>query len=286
VTQIVAFGNCQARGIATLLEMLLPDSFATPTFLSNNARTGRMRPPGEILETLNNANLVIFQPLRRDHGELSEANVRASLDGSTRLIAFSYIFNSGVAGFCYAHNAKSRHSYGKIFGEKAVIERLEQGAHGEQLVDDYLRGELDLHVVERFDECMNRMADREGGNEIRLRDFILDTYRDVRLFLMHNHPTTALYTEILRQLKSLTDLPIDVDALQARAAEEDNVAGHAYAPDSLPISPRDAEELGYRFDPDPKWSEIGPKLIKLIAEEWDGDGSRGQGNGRRLRVNT
>ena len=131
------------------------------------------------------------------------------------------------------------------------------------------RGELDLHVLERFDECMQRMAQRERTNEITLSDFILDRYRDTRLFLMHNHPTTALYAEILRQLRELASLPIDVDALISRARDEDNVAGHSYESDSLPISPRDVADLGYTFAPDPRWAEIGPTLIRVIADEWE-----------------
>jgi hypothetical protein len=269
MTTIATFGNCQARGIASLLEILLPGSFERPIFLSNNDRTGRMKSPDEILSTLSAADLAIFQPLRRDHGPLSEANVRAALDDSVTLLAFPYIFNNGVAGFCYAHNARSKRSYGKIFGEKAVIERLEAGATGEALVGEYLQGELDLHVLERFDECMQRMAERERTNEITLSDFILDRYRDTRLFLMHNHPTTALYAEILRQLRELASLPIDVDSLISRARDEDNVAGHSYESDSLPISPRDVEDLGYTFAPDPRWAEIGPTLIRVIADEWE-----------------
>ena len=101
----------------------------------------------------------------------------------------------------------------------------------------------------------------------------LDRYRDTRLFLMHNHPTTALYAEILRQLRELASLPIDVDALISRARDEDNVAGHSYESDSLPISPRDVADLGYTFAPDPRWAEIGPTLIRVIADEWERDRS-------------
>jgi hypothetical protein len=274
LTTIVTFGNCQARGIASLLELLLPDSYPRPTFLSNNARTGRMEATEKILETLNGADLVVFQPLRRDHGELSAANVRAALDDSVTLLAFPYIFNSGVAGFCSAPNALSDRSYGKIFGERPLFERLEAGASSDELVEEYLQGELDLQVPQRFDECMRKIAERERTNEIRVHDFILENHGEIRLFLMHNHPTTALYAEILRQLKELASLPIDVESLTARAREEDNVAGHAYDADALTISPRDCADLGYTFGADPNWSEVGTKLIRVIAAEWDRNRSR------------
>ena len=113
MTTIATFGNCQARGIASLLELLLPESFPAPTFFSNNVRTGRMQSPEEILAALGEADMVVFQPLRKDHGPLSESSVRASLGDSVTQVRFPYIFNSGVAGFCHAHNAASKRSYGK-----------------------------------------------------------------------------------------------------------------------------------------------------------------------------
>lgn len=267
MTKIVAFGNCQARGIGSLLEIFMPAAIEAPLFLSNNQRTDRMKSPDEILTRLNEADVAVFQPLKKDHGPLSEENVRAALDPSVTLVAFPYIFNSGIAGFCRAGRATSDKSYGKVFGEEVVLKRLEAGATGDELVEEYLEGELNLRVRQRFDHCMAQLAEREQTTEITLSEAILENYQDRRLLLMHNHPSTALYAEIIGQLKELTDLPIDIDAL--RSAEDENLADHAYKTENCPVSPRDLADLGCTYPPHPDWRETGPALIHMIADEWE-----------------
>jgi hypothetical protein len=267
LTSIATFGNCQARGIASLLKISLPDSFEAPLFFSNNMRTAQMKSADEILTNLNAADVVVFQPLSDAHGPLSETNVRASLNGSVTLIAFPYIFNHGIAGFCRAVQAISDNSYGRVFGEEAVLKRLESGATAEELTEMYLAGELDLRVRQRFDRCMTKMAERERTAEIRLTDFILEHYRERRLLLMHNHPSTALYAEACAQLKDLTGLPIDVEGL--RSADDENLADHAYKTEICPVSQRDLDDLGCTYAPDPDWRETGPRLIRMIASEWE-----------------
>jgi Polysaccharide biosynthesis enzyme WcbI len=272
MTDIVTFGNCQARGIASLLDMFLPDSYEVPEFLSNNLRTAEMKSPDVILTRLSEADVVVFQPLHERHGQLSGENVRAALDDSVTAIGFPYIFNSGIAGFCHAGRSKAGYSYGKIFGQEVIFERLERGASGDDLIDEYIAGELELRVRQRFDHCMDQMSDREHESEIVLTDFIYENYRDTRMFLMHNHPSTALYAEICAQLRELTGLPIDVGAL--RSSEDENLADHHYKPEKCPTSPRDLEELGCTFPAHPDWQETGSRLIRMIADEWERNSSK------------
>ena len=123
------------------------------------------------------------------------------------------------------------------------------------MIEEYLRGDLDLKVRQRFDQCMERMEAREQDYEIPLADYIRANFRDRRLFLMHNHPSTTLYAEILERLQELTDLPIDLDTI--RASDNDNLADHTYETDNLVINERDASDLGYTFGPDRNWRRRG-----------------------------
>jgi hypothetical protein len=267
VTRIVTFGNCQAHGIARLLAISLPDAYEEPTFFSNNRKTGRMESPDRIIASLTAADVVVFQPLKAHHGPLSEENLRGALDDSVTHVSFPYLFNSGIAGLCRAANAASEHSYGRIYGDEVVRARLDSGVSAEGVTDEFLTGELRFDLRQRFDRCVKQLRKRESATDIVLSDFIVENHRARRLFLTHNHPTTALLAEICAQLRQITGLPIDVEML--RRSENINLADHAYQDVDCRISPHDLEELGCGFEPDPDWDRTGRRLIEMIAREWD-----------------
>jgi hypothetical protein len=248
------FGNCQAAGVARLLTL----AGVPATFLSNNPKTGRMKSPHEILSRLSGADVVVFQPLNNAHGILSEASVRRAVDSP---IAFPYIYNQGVAGLCHVRTSKRR-PYGWVMGEGVILNRLRAGLSAEEVMDEYLTGRLHFGLQGRFERCMDEMARREKGTEIRLSQFIRAN-RTERLFLSHNHPTTAVLAEVCAQLKSLTGLAIDLRVLRSR---EHNLARLPTAHVTCAISPHDVAEVGYRFGADPDWAEVGSGVIRLLAE--------------------
>jgi hypothetical protein len=268
--RIVTFGNCQADALAEVLSLGLPGSGYSVEFYSNNDRTGGMRSLEEIQEGVRGADLLVFQPLDDKHGVLSEANVRSQ--AKSEPIAFPYLFNSGIAGFCHTGGVASRrnadsnaaHSYGNVFGERTVIARLERGMPASAVIEAYVDGRINFNLRHRFDRCVAEVKRRDQGTEIKLGEHIAENHQKTRQFLTHNHPTTALIVEICRQLKALTDLPIDIAGLQR--IQDENVAGLPGGRKRCPVSPYDAKELGYEFGHDPDWIERGTAIIQMIAE--------------------
>lgn len=265
MTRIVAFGNCQAEGLQRVLRIGLPGDDEV-SYYSNNPRTGNMVEPETLLDAVRQADLIVFQPLRREYGALSEDSIREASRQTGAALAFPYIFNSGMAGLCWAPKARRRPT-GRVFGEEAIVDLLRDGRSVDDVVEAYVGGEIDFELRRRFDRSLKVMRRRESSTEIKLCDYVERNYQTRKQFIGHNHPTTDLLVEVCRQIHSHTDLPIDMDALHG--IEDENEAGLSTG--RAPISPHDATALGYEFQPDEEWEQVGAGLIRRIADDFEAD---------------
>jgi tetratricopeptide (TPR) repeat protein len=257
--RIVVFGNCQAKSIRQFLELSLPASEFEIVNYKNNPRTSEMKSEAEILEGIRQADLLIYQPLDAHHGNLSEANIRNNVVSShTKLISFPYIFNSGIYSLVHSPNSPGK-SYGKIYGEDIIIDLL-QKYDVNTILELYQDGQINFDLKNRFDKCLTELAKRESTTDIKLAGFIDTNYRQHKLFLTSNHPTTIVFIEICRQIKELTNLPIDLNLFDLN---NDNIANLVIT--KTPISPYDIKTHGYQFNYEENWLDIGRDLITKIA---------------------
>lgn len=259
--KIVAFGNCQAGQIASLLEVMLPRTGYKINSYSNNARTGEQKSVHEVMAAIKQADVLIYQPLSENHGKLSESGLLSRVKDDCAAISFSYLYNSGITALGQAPKGGKR-SYGLIFGEDVLRERLAAGAGRADLKLAYEAGTLDFKVRERFAASLAEMKRRETRTSIRLGDFIQRHYQATQLFLTHSHPTNAVFFELLRQLTVLTDLPIDLEGTQPDALP-------SLFQTNYPLSPHDVREHGYQFAPHADWLAKGHQLIDLVVDEWE-----------------
>lgn len=58
----------------------------------------------------------------------------------------------------------------------------------------------DDEVVKEFEECILKLKKREENWDIKISDFILENYKDIKLFYDVNHPTPFLMKEICKRL--------------------------------------------------------------------------------------
>jgi len=273
VARIVTFGNCQAEALASLLKRALPATRYSLSFYSNNDRTGDLRPEEEILGAVRAADLLVFQPLDERHGALSEASIRGTVRNADSAVSFPYVFNSGISSLGAVRLQRDWEPGLPIaFGEETIIGRLEQGASVEAILDEYVQGSLDFGLLERFETCLVELERREKNTAIVISGHIRQNYRRKRQFLTHNHPTTDLLVELCEQLRTLTDLPIDLATL--RRIKDENAARLPGGRLQCPISPHDASILGYQFGNDPDWVERGGGLILRVAARYARDGER------------
>jgi len=253
------WGNCQFGHLWYLLSNLLSKNEYETLYFSNNARTGNLKETVLIINSIKEADILIYQPLGPQHGELSQVNIKNTLKRSCICIAMEYVFNSGVYSLCHAPLYKVR-DYGKIFGEECIIELVGNKSQ-KDIIKDYKDGTIDFKLQARFSNCISQMEEREARSrtEIKLVDFIKSRYRYEKLFYTHNHPTNVLFREIIRQLILLISLPVNMHRLNDIKLKELNSI-------SSPVSPYDVAMHGYHFKPSSDWLKKGGKLISLILQ--------------------
>jgi hypothetical protein len=257
---MVIFGNCQAEQIEQILSALLPSSEFKISYLSNNFRTGHKKENHEIIASIRMSDYLIYQPLSEAHDEISEQNLKNIIKDSCVAISLPYIFNSGVYSLCYAP-MRTDHRYGKIFGEEIIISLTEAGVSRKEVIDQYRNCDLSFNVVDRFNECFDIMKSREMRADIKICDFLEKNYKKRKLFTTHNHPANELFLEIIRKIKDLTGLPLDIHSSA--------VMGIPNLPNTnCPVTPYDIKAHGYEFSADEDWAEKGVSLIDLIIDHW------------------
>ena len=271
-TRIVVFGNCQASAIARMLGNGLPSSGYQVEALSNNARTGGMKSEDEIITTLKQADILIFQPLGENYGRLSAEWIRRNVTHADLLITYPYMFNSGMYSFSHAPKARD-HDYGLIYGEEIIFDLLKKQDLS-SILKNYEQGRIDFRLEKRFQQCISGLREREGSTDIKLADFILENYKSEKLFVTHNHPATKLLLEVCSQIKKASGLPLSLSWIDM---ENDNI-GRLPEPNT-PISPYDVEVHGYAFDFHENWFEKGKQLIELIGLHDQNTATAGQGAG-------
>lgn len=257
--KIVNFGNCQFGHLHYLLTRLLPNTEYVLSYFSNNFKTGNQKSNSEIIKAIAGADILIYQPSVKNKGELSQTDILNTIKSSCLPVAFEYVFNHGVYSLCHAPLAQT-HNYGKIYGEESILSLMKHKSQ-KDILKDYKEGAIEFNLMCRFEACIKQMQDRETINdtEIKLSDFIKSHYRDEKLFHTHNHPTNTLLFEIIRQLVTITALPINLTTLKDLKMEE-------LKETNCPISPYDVAFHGYMFRPHSDWFERGVTLIRLIIE--------------------
>jgi len=258
--KIVLFGNCQSEQLFRLFSLLLPQSEFEIKNFSNNTRTGNLLPSEEILSAIRGCDVLIYQPLSKNHGDLSEDNLLKIIRSNCTKISFPYIFNSGVYSLCHAPRSTT-HGYGMIYGEEVIIDLVKAGKNREEIIEDYKNGVIDFDLKTRFRESIAEMAKREAQLDIKLTDFIEKNYQKQKNFITHNHPSNLLLLEIIRQVTVIAQLPI-----------EENSFPKIIFPDLIetncPISPYDIMIHGYKFNQHQNWKKKGAKLINLIIDSY------------------
>jgi hypothetical protein len=255
---IVLFGNCQSEQLFRLFSFLLSKSEYNIKNFSNNVRTGNKLPSEVILSAIYECDYLIYQPLSKKHGELREENILKIIQNSCIPISFPYIFNSGVYSLCHAPRATT-HGYGMIYGEEVIIDLIETGISREEIINDYKNGVIDFNLKTRFRESLIEMSRKEAQTAIKLTEYIEKNYQEQKLFITHNHPSNLLLFEIIKQIITITPLPIDINAFQ-------KIIYPDLVETNCPITPYDIKVHGYKFNQHANWIKEGTKLINLIID--------------------
>ncbi len=202
-------------------------------------------------ELLKKADLLIYQPLGSHWGNLSADYLEQHIKPSALKIKIPYLTFSLYFPFHtydYRNIRTKTHPYGFYpYGDKLCLELKRKGATIEEVLEkifsfSYIRQNLNPEKV--ILDYKEFMSDIESRRDQKLLDFILDNFRDLKLFITYNHPAPPLMiyqvNDILEKL-GYKHIDFNDDALKP--------LNYIFKYE-LPIHPYIAELINLKFETD------------------------------------
>lgn len=226
-------------------------------------------------ELLKNADLLIYQPLGTHWGELSADYLEQYINSKAFKIRIPYLTFPLYFPFYtddYRNIRTKAHPSGFYpYGDKLVLELKRKGATLEEVIKKLTSFSYIKQIFNPEKAILDYrefMLDIESRRDQKLVDFILDNFRDLKLFTTYNHPAPPLMVyqvnDILKKLGYKTfDYNEEVYKLLTY------VYMYIY---EQPIHPYVAELLNLRFECDwesPKYNIYGiPLNFKEFIEAY------------------
>lgn len=231
------YANCQGDGIAHFLrKTAMAEHYEFKVWRNYQLMLGEQTAAG-LMEDVTSADLFIYQPtpgfLCKCGAEVPSTDEMVKrLKPRTMALSFSYQFNTGF--FPIVKSGKwwtGRELDGLAFCGAPLLEMYDNGEI------------LSFDCALRFAENLAEQSRRERECVMKFVPFILENFQSKHLFVMHNHPASALFVEmaqtVLRFVEPKWDVPIAYDH-----PNESNLPGyHA-------VHPAVIRELGLTYTPD------------------------------------
>lgn len=203
---IVLYGNCQL--IIHCYDKLLKNlSNHTIIPYVNHDRLNTHTLKNIDSNHLKNCNVFIYQPLNDNHGVYSTNYILNFLSEKCIKISIPYIYNSAIYSVYY-ENATPKWRIGTLYncGWKNIIIMMKDDLKLNDILDKYDNNEIDFYFEERFDICIKSLKEKEKDCSIKPSNFILDNYKDKRLFVTQNHLTDYFTTWICNEILNILNL--------------------------------------------------------------------------------
>jgi len=216
----ILFGNCQLNAIETMLNYsTFYDTYYVVKYANwQLLKSSTMTIP--ILQ-LQNADLIIYQPLSDIHGCYSTNKNNPDsffrlLKDTCKVISFPRIHNNAI--FPIFHKNKTRIIYGTV---KNQIQSLEE------LYSLYDNNKIDYDFDERMKLNYKLSKEREENTDVKIIDYIMNNIKKYKLFLTQDHPTKYVFNEVVRQICCILQIPYDtekyLDAVENIIGAEDSM---------------------------------------------------------------
>ena len=161
------------------------------------------------VEDLQNCDVIIFQPLDDNHGVYSTNNILKFVKDTCIKISFPYIYSSFIYS-TYFESASERWTIGTLIncGWRNIIKLILLNATLEEILIKFDNNEIDFYFEERRNICIDTLQKKEEKCNIKVSEFILNNYRNKRLFVTQNHLTDFFNIFIANNVLQLLNLNI------------------------------------------------------------------------------
>lgn len=157
--------------------------------------------PEHYSRIISDADIIVYQNLSENHGVLSTSGriansfmTKAKKDSLK--ISFPYLNNNAIWPTYIEERTK-----GMSFKTDPHIVEMARSARSEDdLIKKYMNGDMYFNFSGRFTDFVNELEKIEQECDVKISNFIKDNIAKKRLFLTHNHPTSAVMSEMARQI--------------------------------------------------------------------------------------
>lgn len=239
----IIFGNCQASTVKQYLSELscFSEKYEIYTYANWQLIQNKEAVPTHHLE---DADLIIYQPLRDIHGCYSTNKQNPEsffnlLNERCKTISFPRLHNNSLWPIFHKHNNK-RELYGTIKNKVGSMD---------ELLYLYNNNLIDYDFDTRQCSNYSLSKEREADTDIKIIDYIYGNLHKHKLFLTHDHPTSRVFNEVAKQV--CEHLDIEYDHKKGMTYDEnyvnlqDSVYGHSTK--QYPLSRYAIKHFGFEF---------------------------------------
>ena len=171
---------------------------------------------------LNNTNIFIYQQISSKYNEYSTDdnvpnNIMTHIPKNCVLIRIPYVYASWLFSISYAWERDATFNFNKIdnngtktiYINKEPIEKLKMQHALEEILQLYDEGKIDFEYKNRFERETQILREKEKTCNVKIVDFIIDNYKNAKLFTTHNHPTYIIIKEMSKQIIQLLNIEYD-----------------------------------------------------------------------------
>lgn len=251
--RILFYGACHANALARIFETFCTDFSYSFDTVTNYEIIHRDIPFP--YESVANWDVIVFSPILRRKGYETSRLIEACIKNNVKYVCYPYLEWRGYFPYIkdgYFVNAPSWYYPSSIVLARNIndFNNYMQEFNRPFKEDNFL-----FENLESTTEIL-RNHEKMGQCDVTISDFIVEEFRNKRLFLIPSHPSQALWIEVVKRLNQLLKLPLDPAYLYSAAEPQDGV--------KVPIHPDVSERLGLRFqdaDFQNKASHFGSRTI-------------------------
>lgn len=244
----VVNGNCHGQIMCHFLNS--SRQFRQKYFIYDIKPVFELGEEGLRKDLLQHCDLYIHQDIREDNScgyRVSDKYARGLLKEGCVDITIPNLFGMGQAFFiqncnnCYEgviHDKKNL-PFGMFpYGDMIIDRMLKEGEDFEKISSYIKSGKVfeKNAIEENFDKVILKFREREKNWDIKIMDYILDNYKDRKMFYDAKHPTNIVIHQIVRRVLEYIGICGDEIACQV------NLGGY-----EMPIYPEVKDVLGLSY---------------------------------------
>ena len=146
------------------------------------------------IDDIKRCDVFIYQPLNENHGVFATGYIKKFLKSNCLDISFPYVYNSAFYTV-YWESASPRWTIGTLIncGWQNIMAFISHKYSLSEIIKLYDDGKLDFYFNARMNVCIESLREKEKYCDIKVSNFILNNFKNIRLFRTQNHLTDYFF---------------------------------------------------------------------------------------------